>query len=130
LISLPSLLGAVSAAIQTHPLCKRITEVETREFSPDQFVFKVKAEFVGKISFQTRVYFNRGHVDYAYQAYATVPLLRWDNKEEFRSIPTYPHHHHDAKGSIHASALVGNPVSDIQVVLDLIAQYLAAQSNQ
>jgi hypothetical protein len=125
--SLAGLLGTVSTAIQMHPLCERVTEVETREFSPDQFIFKVKAELVGKVSFQARVYFNRGHVDYAYQVYTDAPLLRWDNKEEFRSIPSYPHHHHDADSRIHPSPLTGNPASDIHVVLDLVNGYLSAR---
>jgi len=128
--SLPGLLGAVRAAIQTHPLCQRVVEVETREFSPDQFIFKIRAEFSGKVSFQARVYFNYGHVDYAYQVYTAVPLLRWDNKEEFRTISTYPHHYHDANGGVHASPLIGDPVSDIRVVLDLIAEFVAAQTKE
>ena len=87
--SLPSLLGALSAALQAHPLCKRVTEIETREFAADQFIFKIRAEFTHKTRFQTRIYFNRGHIDYAYQLFADLPLLRWDNKEEFRFIETY-----------------------------------------
>jgi len=117
LTSLPGLLGAISGAIQAHPLCKRVAEIETREFAPDQFVIKIRAEFIGGTSFQARIYFNRGHADYAYQLYASAPLLRWDNKEEFRSIVTYPHHHHDADGKIHASPLHGDPIRDIHTVL-------------
>ena len=123
--SLPSLLGALSAALQAHPLCKRGAAIETREFAADQFIFKIRAEFTHKTSFQARIYFNRGHIDYAYQLFADVPLLRWDNKEEFHSILTYPHHHHDAQGNIAPSPLTGDPIVDIQTVLVTVSQFLS-----
>jgi hypothetical protein len=123
--SLPSLLGALSAALQAHPLCRRVAEIETREFAADQFIFKIRAEFTHKTSFQARIYFNGGHIDYAYQLFADVPLLRWDNKEEFHSIVTYPHHYHDAQGNVHSSPLIGDPVSDIQTVLTAVSQFLS-----
>lgn len=73
---------------------------------------------------QVRVYHNRGHVDYAYQLFADAPLLRWDNKEEFPHLVTYPHHHHDERGDIKPSPLTGNPVKDIEVVLQEIVAFL------
>jgi hypothetical protein len=122
--SLPALLGVLSATLQAHPACKRLAEIETREFAADQFIFKIRAEFTHKTSFQARIYFNRGHIDYAYQLFADVPLLRWDNKEEFRSIATYPHHHHDAEGKVQPSSLTGNPTADIHAVLATVVQFL------
>lgn len=127
--SLPALLGTLRATIQVHPVCKRVGEIETREFAADQFIFKIRAAFAHKTSFQARIYFNRGHVDYAYQLFADVPLLRWDNKEEFRSIATYPHHHHDAAGNIAPSPLTGDPAADIQTVLQAVAQFLSAYKS-
>ncbi|OIO87661.1 MAG: hypothetical protein AUK03_17665 [Anaerolineae bacterium CG2_30_64_16] len=116
---------SLSAALQAHPLCKRVVEIETREFAADQFIFKIRAEFTHKTSFQARIYFNRGHIDYAYQLFADTPLLRWDNKEEFRSITTYPHHHHDAQGDIAPSPLTGDPIADLQTVLVMVSQFLS-----
>ncbi|MCX6031972.1 MAG: DUF6516 family protein [Chloroflexi bacterium] len=126
--SLPSLLGALSATIQAHSLCKRVADIETREFTANQFLFKIRAEFANKTTLQVRVYFNRGHIDYAYQLFADTPLLRWDNKEEFRSIATYPHHHHDAQGNVQPSPLLGDPVSDIRMVLAAVSQFLATNN--
>ena len=71
-----------------------------------------------------RIYYNRGHVDYAYQLFTNVPLLRWDNKEEFRRMATYPHHHHDAQGHVHPSPLTGEPLQDIGVVLQEVTAFL------
>ena len=128
--SLPSLLGALSAALQAHPLCKRVAGIDTWEFAADQFIFKIRAEFTHKTSFQARIYFNRGHIDYAYQLFADVPLLRWDNKEEFRSIETYPHHRHDAQGDIHPSLLTGDPIADIQTVLAMVSQFVSTYKSE
>jgi len=128
--SLPSLLGTLRAAIQVHPACKRLGAIETREFAADQFIFKIRAEFAHQTSFQARIYFNRGHIDYAYQLFADVPLLRWDNKAEFRSIATYPHHHHDAAGNITPSPLMGDPAADIQTVLTAVAQFLSTYKSE
>ena len=122
--SLPALLGRLVAILQTHSMCKKVTVVETKTFSPDQFFFKIRALLGGEHMFQVRIYYNRGHVDYAYQLFADVSLLRWDNKEEFRHLETYPHHHHDVEGRVRPSPLTGEPVQDIEVVLQAVAAFL------
>jgi hypothetical protein len=119
------MLGALTAILQAHPLCERTAILETREFSPDQFYFKVRAELSQGYGFQARIYSNAGHVDYAYQLFKEDrPILRWDNKEEFRSLKTYPHHHHDDRGNIQPSPLKGEPQDDIALVLREIRKYL------
>jgi len=129
--TLPSMLGALTAILQSHLICGRIAIIETREFSPDQFYFKVRAEFTegyGFYGFQVRIYSNVGHVDYAYQLFREDrPILRWDNKEEFRSLDTYPHHYHDDQGNVLSSVLTGNPQEDIALVLSAIEVYLHKQ---
>jgi hypothetical protein len=124
LTSLPALLGTLVAILQTHSMCEQVTVVETKEFSPDQFFFKVRAALGGEVRFQVRIYYNRGHMDYAYQLFSAVPLLRWDNKEEFHHLETYPHHHHDVEGHVHTSPLTGEPVQDIEIVLQAVTAFL------
>lgn len=128
--TLSMLLGAVRAVLQSHSLYRQISVVETREFAADQFYFKIKADLTGEYKFQVRIYFNRGHVDYAYQLYTTKPLLRWDNKEEFQTLTTYPHHHHDAQGNVHTSPLRGEPRLDLEIVLQQVALYLDAKKRE
>ena len=126
--TLPAMLGALTAILQSHPLCERTTIVETREFSSDQFYFKVRADLPQEYKFQVRVYSNASHEDYAYQLFKEDrPILRWDNKEEFRSLKTYPHHHHDDQGNVLSSPLTGNPQEDISLVLSAIEEYLQKQ---
>lgn len=119
-------LGTLTAILQSHPMCERTTILETREFSPDQFYLKVRAELPQGYKFQTRVYSNFGHVDYAYQLFKEdTPLLRWDNKEEFRTLKTFPHHFHDERGNIQSSPLTGDLQADIVFVLGEIENFLA-----
>jgi hypothetical protein len=125
LSSLSSLLGNVMAVFEAHPTCQRATVVETKVFSSDQFLFKVRADFMRGSYFQARIYYNQGHIDYAYQLFSRVPILRWDNKEEFRYLKSYPHHQHDDEGKIKASPLTGDPLKDIKFVLHEVDVYLS-----
>ena len=127
--SMSSLMGRLMAIIQSHPVCKGAKVVETKAFSPDQFFFKLRAELVGGNNFQVRIYFNQGHIDYAYQLFAHVPFLRWDNKEEFQHIATYPHHLHDEQGKVNPSPLTGDPVKDIEIVLQEVLEFISEKSQ-
>lgn len=128
MISLPALLGSCMAVLQAYPLCQRTEIVETRAFSSDQFFFKIRAELTGRYHFQVRIYYNQGHIDYAYQLFTDVPLLRWDNKEEFPHLATYPHHHHDQHGHVNESPLTGDPVEDLEIVLQQLEAELTSHS--
>jgi len=130
LTSLPSLLGRLTTALQAHPLCVGVTVVGTQVFSPEQFFLKVRAELTGKSQLQVRVCYNHGHVDYAYQLFTDAPLLRWDNKEEFCQLATFPHHHHDEQGNVHPSPLIGDPIKDVEVVLQQVAVFVSQGSCQ
>ena len=64
------------------------------------------------------MYYNEGHVDYAYQIIrAGTPLIRWDNKEHFDSLLTYPHHFHSMDGQVVESYLTGLLTKDLPEVL-------------
>jgi hypothetical protein len=125
LISLSFLLGTLMTKIQSHPVCQSARVMETKFFSAEQFFLKIRADFKGENNFQARIYYNQGHIDYAYQLFTHVPLLRWDNKEEFQNLSTYPHHQHDDQGNVKASALTGNPAIDIDIVLKEISAFIA-----
>ena len=125
--SLPALLGAMTAILQAHALCKQVTNVETKEFSAEQFLFKIRVALQDGNHLQVRIYYNQGHIDYAYQLFADAPLLRWDNKEEFDHLSTYPHHHHDEQGKVYPSPLVGDPLSDVQTVLQIISKFISSR---
>jgi hypothetical protein len=125
-MTLPALLGTVKAILQADPLCRRVRVIETKEFSPEQFLFKLRADLPKAYKLQVRIYCNQGHIDYAYQLFTTVPVLRWDNKEEFHHLESYPHHHHDEHGNVDLSPLTGDPSRDLALVLHKVAEYLAS----
>lgn len=62
--------------LQAHPLCTRVVVLETREFSPEQFLFKLRADLLNDYKLQVRIYYNRGHTDYAYPLFTSAPVLR------------------------------------------------------
>jgi hypothetical protein len=115
------------AILQAHPICEQAAVIETKTFSPDQFFLKIRAQLIKNHKLQVRVYYNQGHIDYAYQLFTDEPLLRWDNKEEFYHLETYPHHHHDEQGHVKASPLSGEPLSDIEVVLQEVTAFLSGE---
>lgn len=125
--SLSSFLGTLMAALQSHPICEHATVLETKVFSSDQFFLKVRAKLTGENKLQARIYYNHGHIDYAYQLFAEFPILRWDNKEEFRHLETYPHHYHDEKGNVKPSRLTGDPARDINIVLHDVSGFLSVE---
>ena len=125
-MTLPALLGTVKAILQADPLCRRVRVIETKEFSPEQFLFKLRADLPKAYRLQVRIYYNQGNIDYAYQLFTTVPVLRWDNKEEFHHLESYPHHHHDEHGNVDLSPLTGAPYRDLALVLHKVAEYLAS----
>lgn len=124
---LHAILAAIMTVLQSHPLCSQVTLLETKEYSADQFFVKLRAIVSEGYRLQVRIYHNRGHIDYAYQLIGDRPLLRWDNKEEFRQLGSYPHHHHD-EGNIKPSPLSGDPLRDLPIVLQALTKFLNRKS--
>lgn len=129
MISLASLLSILVTILQAFPLCKKVSVIQTKEFSTDQYLLKIRADLTGEFKLQVRIYYNQGHVDYAYQLFTNIPLLRWDNKEEFNHLDTYPHHFHDELGNVHPSPLIGDTIKDIELVLSEVANFLEKQTG-
>ena len=131
MIKLSSILGMLTANLQAHKLCKKVTILETRELSTDQFTFKIRADLISEYRLQIRYYSNFEHLDYAYQLIkADQSIMRWDNKEEFQNLETYPHHYHDPSGNIQPSSLTGTPQNDIIYVLQQLDNFLAASNEK
>ena len=61
--------------------------------------------------------------------FALTSLLRWDNKEEFRHLPTYPHHYHDEESHVKPSPLTGDAIGDVGIVLQAISAFLSRRGG-
>ncbi len=120
------LLSVVVTTLQVSPLCQNVRILETQQFSATQYALKVRAQLVAGGTLQVRFYVNGDHVDYAYQLFQDeAPVVRWDNKEHFPHLASYPHHFHNAGGQVEGSALVGDAEHDLPVVLAYLSAMLA-----
>jgi hypothetical protein len=122
--TLASLLSWVISQLQAWPEARNVQTLETQAFAKDQFHFKVRARLTNRFQLQIRFYYNRGHLDYAYQVFNGGPALRWDNKEDAGRLPNAPHHFHNDKYEIVESPLNGDPTHDWPIVKATIEQFL------
>lgn len=119
--TLPELLNFVVTTLQLWSHTLHVHILSTEQFSITQFAVKVRAELTNDDILQVRIYYNEGHIDYAYQVIrANAPLVRWDNKEHFTALSTYPHHFHSQSGQVLESDLTGFPIDDLPAVLHKI----------
>lgn len=102
--------------------CDEPKVIETSFFSTEQFAFKIRTTIFSSLIFQIRMYYNQGHFDYSYQVFSEEPICRWDNKEHFSEIETFPHHFHALNGQITNSPLTGMPLDDLKIVLEELAK--------
>jgi len=116
------LLNVVVSTLQTSSFCRSVRTIEAFRFSETQFGLKVRADLTSGHVLQVRLYRNGEHTDYAYQLFQTdTPVLRWDNKEHFPSISSFPHHFHNASGLVEFSPLTGDPAHDLPFLLNYLA---------
>ncbi|MEW5717789.1 MAG: DUF6516 family protein [Chloroflexota bacterium] len=119
--TLADLLNFIVSTLETSLLCVSVQVYETEQFSADQFALKVRAELKSGNVLQVRLYRTGMHTDYAYQLLAgDEPGVRWDNKEHFPSISSYPHHFHVTATQTESSSLNGDPTHDLPIVLDYL----------
>ena len=119
--SLADLLSYVVTALQRSGRCSAVRVLDTQSFSARQYAIKVRAELLTGDVLQIRVYRNGGHVDYSYQLLrASEPVMRWDNKEHFPAIVSYPHHFHSPSGEVRISPLTGDVTTDLPFVLTML----------
>lgn len=61
---------------------------------------------------------------YSYQFFTDRPIIRWDNAPHFPAIQSFPHHIHEETGRVGQSALTGNPVQDLALILNEVRAFL------
>ncbi|WP_423224284.1 toxin-antitoxin system TumE family protein [Candidatus Amarolinea aalborgensis] len=119
--TLADLLSYVVTALQRSGRCSAVRVLDTQSFSARQYAIKVRAESLNGDVLQIRIYDHSGHVDYSYQLLrAGEPLMRWDNKEHFPEIASYPHHFHSPSGEVRLSPLTGDVTTDLPLVLTIL----------
>ena len=126
------LIAEIVSLLSDSGFCEDIQILETSQFSSQQYAFKIRSTIFSAYFLQIRIYYNLGHYDYYYQIFRDEPICRWDNKEHFPAISTFPHHHHTIEGDVIDSPLKGFPAEDLKLLTDEIKklqQFLQKQST-
>lgn len=124
-----ALIHKVVAILDAHPLVSDIKIVHLDETPSGRVECKVRCRIAGEQQFQVWLHLSAHTIDYAYQLFASAPLLRWDNAPHYSKIKTAPHHFHDEHNNVDSSPLIGEPATDLPVVLDAIVQWLERQKS-
>lgn len=111
------LVSEILVQLTNSTVCLSAEVLEITSLPNGNFVIKIRARLQKRYQFQVRLYYNNGHYDYSYQLYNHGTIARWDNKEDFPHLPTFPHHFHTETGAVFESLLSGDPLQDFPVVL-------------
>lgn len=85
---------------------------------------KIRSQLPKDHTLQIWIHIEPESLDYAYQLFASVPLLRWDNSPHYGHLATAPHHFHDENGNVYESPLTGNIKRDLKIVLKEISNWM------
>jgi len=67
------------------------------------------------------VYYNQTLGKYGYTLIKdNRRVIGWDNAPHYVKVETYPHHFHDIDGSIKPYNLSGDPLKDLDIVMDVV----------
>ena len=88
---------------------------------------KIRCQLPKKHILQIWIHLEPETLDYAYQLFTTVPLLRWDNAPHYGQLANAPHHFHDEQGDVYDSPLTGNIKQDLRIVLREIRKWMKEQ---
>lgn len=121
------LVREILGVLETHPLVSRIKIVHLDETPTGRLEVKIRCRIADQQQFQVWVHQRAATLDYAYQLFTSVPLLRWDNAPHYPAIDTAPHHFHDEHNRVSTSPLTGDPAIDLPLVLSAISQWLEQQ---
>ncbi|MDZ7342597.1 MAG: DUF6516 family protein [candidate division KSB1 bacterium] len=119
------LLSEILVQLTDSPACLSAEVIELTTLPNGNFVIKIRARLKKSCHFQVRLYYSNGHYDYSYQLYNQGTIARWDNKEDFPHLPTFPHHFHTENGAVIESLLSGDPLRDFPVVLREVERIIA-----
>lgn len=113
-------IAEIVSILNESGFCDDIQILETSQFSSKQYAFKIRTIVFSLYFFQIRIYYNQGYCDYSYQIFGDEPICRWDNKEHFADIKTFPHHYHTIEGEVIDSNLRGLPGEDLKLLIEEI----------
>ncbi len=92
----------------------------------------LKVEFLGT---KVRAYLTKNYILDVYYSqttgkysYALIKdgkrIVGWDNAPHHVKVETHPHHFHDSDGSIKPSNLIGDPLEDLNAIIDVVKKIM------
>jgi hypothetical protein len=123
------LVRDILALLDAHPLVSSIKIVHLDETPSGRLEIKIRCRIANQLQFQVWIHQGASTLDYAYQLFTSVPLLRWDNAPHYPVIATAPHHCHDEHNTVGSSPLLGRPGTDLPVVLSAVSQWVEQHSR-
>lgn len=122
-----TLANEVLGILETHVLVETTRVVNYDETPSGKLEVKIRCDLPKSHQLQIWIHVEPESLDYAYQLFTTVPLLRWDNAPHYEHLSTSPHHFHDERGRVYESSLTGNIKRDLKIVLSEISDWMKAQ---
>jgi len=109
-----TLEGALNHFITTCPLVVSVHNLMTK--------WRIKL----RGGYSLDIYFNAAGGKYSYTlSQGDSHILGWDNAPHHPNQSNFPHHFHNADGSITPSTLEGDPEHDLELVRTEIERFLA-----
>jgi hypothetical protein len=125
-----NLVEDVLKILHQHALVKTTRVVYFDETPLRKVEFKVRCSLQKNLQLQIWIHNEPGSLDYAYQLFSAIPLLRWDNAPHYEHLSSAPHHFHAEDGSISTSPLAGNVKKDLKIILKAIIVWMEKVDQQ
>ena len=93
------LVNEILEILEQHALVKTTRVVNYDETTSGKLEVKIRCDLPKSHQLQIWIHTEPESLDYAYQLFTTVPLLRWDNAPHYEHLSTAPHHFHDERGA-------------------------------
>jgi len=110
--------------LQENNLIQNTRVVNYDETPSGRLEAKLRSQLPKNHVLQIWIHLEPESLDYAYQLFTTVPLLRWDNAPHYGHLANSPHHFHDENGKVSKSPLTGNVKRDLKIVLREIEKWM------
>jgi hypothetical protein len=119
-----ALVDEILEILETHALVKTARVIHYDETPSGRLEVKIRCALSKNHQLQIWIHIEPASLDYAYQLFTIVPLLRWDNAPHYGHLSTSPHHFHDEHGEVHESPLKGSVKRDLKIVLGEIGDWM------
>ena len=117
----------ILSILREDALIESMRVVDYDETPAGRLEAKIRCQLPKKHLLQIWIHLEPESLDYAYQLFTTIPLLRWDNAPHYGHLARAPHHFHNEHGNVYSSPLTGNIKRDLKIVLTEVRVWMKKQ---